>query len=753
MNNFGRMRRAALHGSAALAALCAAAVAQAQDGGAGRVADGGEEEIVVTAQKRAERLIEVPASISVLGGELLERSGVRQLTDTAAFAPGLQIDSGGTPGQTTVSLRGIAPIGASATVGAYIDDAPVGSSSIYARSAAFAADLLPYDIDRIEVLRGPQGTLYGASSIGGLLKYVTRRPDLSDFEVRAGGELSLVESSGDIGYAGRVGVNLPVVAGTLGLRGSYAYQRSPGYIDNVRTGEDDVNGVTQQSARLALLWQPDPDVSVNLGALWQSIDTDGNGVETYVIPPQYNGANTDRVPFSALEPVAGGRSATYQLPEFFTKDLLFLSGTVEWDLGFATLVSATTYSDTNTVQHGDFSEVYGIIVPLLDPSITTGYSVFEIELDLEKFTQEVRLASPGNQAFEWMIGGFYTREKSGNAQIVTAQRADGSFIDGFNPLAVAGLPSTYDEYAIFGNATYTFGNVFELSAGLRWARNVQDFRQISDSAVGLVPTADTPGTSAESVWTYSASGRLILSDRASIYARIATGYRPGGPNVIAVGAPPQVGSDSLTNYELGFKAETPARDVSVDAAIFYMDWRDIQLSTSQNGVSFAVNAGQARSLGFEISASVRPTTGLTLGVNAAFTNSQLSEDAPDIDGLDGDRLPVVPSSAVSLVGSYEFDVGGGWDGQLGGALRLVSERFSAIESDPDTVRLPGYATLDLNASISNGSWTARIFARNLTDSRGLLSGGLNTNAFNQRYNATFAPIQPRTIGLAVDVRF
>ncbi|HEV2597155.1 TonB-dependent receptor [Sphingopyxis sp.] len=708
-------------------------------------------EIVVTAQKREQRLIDVPSAISVVGAADLEQFQAASLTDIASKVPGLQVDSGGTPGQATVTLRGIASLGATTTVGTYIDEAPIGSSSIYARSAEFAPDLLPYDLERIEVLKGPQGTLYGASSIGGLLKYVTRDPDLDKMELRVGGDVFDIANSGDLGYSGRIGGNLPIVEGTLAVRGSYSYRSTPGFVDNVADGEKDINDYSQQSARIAVLWRPSDGFSLDLAGLWQKVKAEGYGSTRFLIPEPYLSGG-GRIPPGALVPLADGRSTDLALPNLFDNKMLYLTATAKVDLGFADFVSATSYSDSRTFQYGDQTDVYGPLIPLLtgDP----GLSAFFITLNLEKFTQEFRFSTADGEApFQWLVGGFYTHEKSGNEQVVTAQDLDGAPIAGLNPLATAGLPSTYKEYAAFGQASYTFADVFEVGGGIRWARNDQDFRQISDSAAGLVPTANQPGSSSEDVVTWSGFARYAIAPRASLYARVATGYRPGGPNVILANVPPQVGSDRLTNYEIGLKADILDNSATIEAAVFQMDWDDIQLSVSRNGASYFDNAGSARARGLELAANIRPGERLSIGINAAYTDAKLRDDTPSGNGLAGDRLPAVPKFAASITPQYDFPLTGDWKASIAGSMRFVGDRYTATPNSADAIKLPDYTAFDLSLRASNERWTAQIYVRNLTDSRGLLSAGVSTSALGGRNYVNAVPLQPRTIGLAIDFKY
>jgi len=294
MNRLGLTSRIALFGSAAALALTLGSAANAQvqeqqvppqEDQSAQVqeqqaspqddqsaSEQGNPDIVVTAQKREERIQDVPISISVVNQEQILDSGSSQLVDYAAYVPGFQVDNAGSPGRSTLSLRGVAPIGPSATVGIYLDDAPIGSSGIYNRSQVFTLDLLPYDIQRLEVLRGPQGTLYGASSIGGLLKYVTVQPDLARTRVRAGGEIFDVAHGDGLGWGINVMGSVPIIKDQLAVSASYSRRDTPGFVDNILTGDDDVNDSVQKGGRLALLWQPASNLKVQLTALKQKTE-------------------------------------------------------------------------------------------------------------------------------------------------------------------------------------------------------------------------------------------------------------------------------------------------------------------------------------------------------------------------------------------------------------------------------------------------------------------------------------------------
>ena len=721
--------------AASLGAMIAAVPAQAQESTVGER----EGDIVVTAQKRVQNVQDVPISIAVVGGEDIQEQGSSSLVDYAGYVPGMQASNTGTPGQTTITLRGVAPLNGSQTVGIYLDDAPVGSSAIYNRAGQFTIDLMPYDIERIEVLKGPQGTLYGASSIGGLVKYVTVQPDTRDFRVRAGAEGFSIKGGDGLGWGAQTFVNVPIVTDQLAVSGSFSWRSTPGWVDSVNNADlDDQNSYEQRGGRVALLWQPTPRLSVKLAGIWQSLNSDGNGLYA---------ADLDG------NRLGDGRSFNNYVPESYDFSLDYYSATIDYDFGPATLTSATTYSKTKGAQVQDASYAFGVLFPLLTGgAIDPGVTPFSLDLGLKKWTQEVRLASSGEGRFEWLVGGFFTDETTSNAQLVRSYDMDGNVIAPLDPLAIVGLPATYKEYAVFGNGSFKFSDMFEITAGLRWARNEQTFRQISEGAI--VPSANDPGTSAESVWTFSVSPQIHLNEDAMLYGRVATGYRPGGPNVIVPNVPPSVDADRMTNYEIGFKGDVADGLLSLDVAAFWMDWTDIQVTRAFGGVSGGANGGKATSKGFEGTVALRPAPGFTLTATGSYTDASLSEDVPEISGVKGDRLPAVPTFSGALRADYEFELGGGNKGSFGAGVRHASSRLSLVESDPLVARARPYTSVDLNASVTfDDHWTLRAYARNLLDNKGELARTTMADGLNQPSFLAISPLQPRTVGVALDMAF
>jgi outer membrane receptor protein involved in Fe transport len=348
-----------------------------------------------------------------------------------------------------------------------------------------------------------------------------------------------------------------------------------------------------------------------------------------------------------------------------------------------------------------------------------------------------------------MLGFFYTDEDNSHDQIVRALDTSEEPIDGIDPFAVVALPNTYKEYAFFGNATLKLGDRVRITGGLRWARNEQTFTQLTQiPLLGLDQSGD--GKSAEEIVTYSISPQVNLNDDTMLYARVASGYRPGGPNVALPGFPATVDSETVTSYEAGIKARLLDRALSFDAAVFLLDWDDLQTSAAfANGINGLVNAGTARSKGFEASLLLQPTAGFSVGANFAYTDAKCTETTSNC--TDGDQLPSVPKFAAAVTADYGFPLGSAAEARVGGALRIVGDRVSAVESSPLAVPVEGYATLDLNASVTfDHKWTLRAYARNLTDTQGRITSNVATT--NPGFLAT-VPVQPRTFGLAVDLAF
>jgi iron complex outermembrane receptor protein len=704
--------------------------------------DGTINEIVVTARKRSENIQDVPATVNVIGAVQLAQTHAVQLTDIGAYVPGLQIDSQGTPGLATISIRGIAPLSSTATTGTYIDESPLGSSTgTGQRPGAQALDLLPYDVERIEVLEGPQGTLYGANSLGGLVKYVLTTPHLYDTDAEIGGDIEGISGAHEPGGGARAMINSALIEGKLGIIASGAFENTPGYIDNANTGQKGQNGVQEQTGRVTLLYKPTDDLSIKLTGLYQHINADGNSL--IALNPV------------TLQPLHGDLTDNNLLPNTFTRDLKYVSAEVNWDLEWATLLSASSFSDDEDVQTIDYTRQFGEIFQLLAGAPADNRVRFPVDLDLQKYTQEFRLSSPIGGVIEWMTGVYLDYEKGTDSQLLYDETADGTPVAGQNPGVVIGTPSTYREYAAFGNVTYHFTDRFDITGGVRFAENVQDFGQVFNNSV-LGPGSDISDHSSEGVWTYSVNPRFHITQDIMAYARIASGYQPGGPNVSlpGQGVPPSVASSTLENYEIGLKSSFWDRRATLNVSAFDLEWNGIQVNaTTPSGITYSANGGTATSRGFQADGVVSPVDGLQIGGQVTYTEAIFTEPVPSLGALSGTSIPLIPRWAGAITADYSQPLYADWKGHIGVGLRLVGDRFSSGPAAANQFKTPAYQALDLNMDVSNDRYTVRLFAKNLSDERGYLTDTSITSALTgQSVQVEGAIIQPRTIGMAIDVK-
>lgn len=734
--------------------LCSTSMAQQSSAPKPAVDSAGLEEVVVTANKRSENVQVVPASISVQAGDLLLDRHQEQLSDYANNVPGLNVGNLGKAGLASVNLRGIASVSNSASVGTYVDEVPLGSSSRFGNPANQIADVLPYDMDRLEILRGPQGTLYGAGSMGGLIKYVLKSADTKEFSARLGGDFGSVDGAGQSYYSLRGAVNVPIVTDKLGLRVSAYDKHTPGYIDNIRPGAPnakDSNRQTQRGGRAALLWQPTDSVSVKLAALISFNEAlDGGTVSYQGFTPV---VTTDGSAIGTVSAPYGDLVQRHAFPQQFRANVGVYTATINWDTGPFEIVSASGWSNQRTYTTVDQTTAIAGI-PILPPgTLLGGYTNTKIE----KFTQELRLVSPQDQTFEWMIGGFYTDEDVSLAGPLTAYTPTYQpFID---PLLANNDKSTYEETAFFVNGTWNLSDKFDISAGARHANNKQFFQSNPSGPLGGPP--QLAPNSSDSVNTWSLAARYQFSTDAMLYGRIATGYRAGGRNNAGISTtgviPPAVDSDTLTSYEIGLKSEYPEHRALLNVTAFFINWEDIQLNSTQGGTTLLTNGGKAESKGLELTGSISPVDGLSLGINAAYTDSKLKTTSAGAFFLTGYQLPGVPKTSFSLTADYDWAVMGDWQAHVGGALRQVDKVWLtgvqlAGRAAP-AIEAPSYTLVNLNASLAHGRVTYKAYANNVGNKRAIQGGLQLINLANQPQQGDFWIVQPRTIGVGVDVKF
>lgn len=747
--------------------VCPPAFGQDEDGTREEASGGERDVIIVTAQKREQSLMDIPQSVTVLGGESLERLQADSFLDYAAQVPGFGVVEDA-PGSARLILRGINTGSVSSTLGVYVDETPFGSSTSLANGAVLAGDFDTFDIARIEVLRGPQGTLYGANSLGGVLRFITNSPELGTYEARARAGIEGTEGGG-VGWSGNGMVNLPL-GDIAAFRASGFYRKDPGYIDAIGAPAEDINDTQSFGGRASVRFTPVETLSVRLTALYQNLDAEGRSAYD-ADPLTVEPLDTD--PFT-LVPLGDKLVRAQFRPEPQAVEYQLYNGTVDWDLGFATLTSVTSYGELRQEQIVDQTISLGALVTGLYGSPDDLGLIITNDITQKKITQEVRLASPSSDRFEWLVGGYFTHEDALIDQaLLPFDLATQAFTDptlfGFPDFAILFLDSTYSEYAAFANATWHVTDRFEISAGGRYSYNEQESEQFQDGAFQLLVGQPAPlvltGESSEDVFTWSVAPRFEVNDRASLYARVAKGYRPGGPNVVPPGAGPdypvQFTADSLINYEIGVKAQSADGMFSLDAAAFYIDWSDILIFASfPTGIGdFGANANgdTARSYGIEFTGTVSPVEGLTILINGAWTDAELTADTPSIvGGLDGDRLPFVPEWTSAVDVNYEVPVFGDASAFAGATWRYVGEQAAGFDATfqgffGQRQEVPDYHTLDLRSGLMFDRWTVTVYARNVTDALGIVSMGFFGTRPGTAVSA--ATIRPRTFGMTVSARF
>ena len=739
-------------GTIAIQAIRAGAPAQPSIGPSSSPADSMSDQdqlgaVIVTAQRRSEELIKVAAPVTALLASDLSRQGDVKLADYAASVPGLNLISP-QPGQTSIIIRGVTTgygFAISPTTATYIDDSPFGSATANAIGSLTSVDLDPATLQRIEVLRGPQGTLYGASAMGGLIKYVTIPPSLT----RESGRVEMDGSEaygGDLGFGVRAEWNGPLITDTLGLAVNAYERHDPGYIDNIHLNEKHVNSARVDGGRIALLWKPTNRFSAQLTALVQNTST--YGTSTIDV-----GAN--------LEPIYGKYQQYRWGPARWDLHSALFSLRAKLNLGWASLTSITSYQRETAFTSTDFTRRFG---PLISSIINVpNLGIFDnVSLDHHKITQEVRLVSPSTQKLEWLAGLFFTHEKSVQPE---------AFQNPFDLTTGAVVPvpggiftdpnmDSFKEYAGYADVTYHFTHKFKILAGLRVTHDVESNVTPFSGVFNGPPTVAIAQIASQST-TYLFSPSYNFNDNNMVYVRVASGYRPGGPTGLTTtnvfqGAPAYYKPDSLTNYELGYKATLPDERMTIDLSGYDIEWKDIQVQSEVSGFIVTGNAAKARIAGSELTWTWRPIDALTLSFDAAYTNAFLTIDAPGIGARAGDRLPDVPKLSANLAASYDFPVTASIGGFVGGNYQYMGSRVMDFEAGlPAGMQRPtmgSYQIANLNAGVSRGNLTAEIHIRNVGNAYGF------NQLFSEVIDGYSAPlaasvIQPRTFGLSVSYKF
>jgi iron complex outermembrane recepter protein len=699
------------------------------------------EEVVVTAQKRAERLQDVPLSVTAVDSQSLLQQNLVGLADYATRIPGLYV--GGT-GQSDISIRGITTgFGTNPSVAVTVDDVPFGSSTNLAQGDTL--DLDPANIKQVEVLRGPQGTLYGASSLGGLIRYVTVEPDTHTYSGTFETDGEAVDHGGG-GYAVRGLVNIPLVSDTAALRVSGFYRSDPLYGEDVLTNTSDVAHDHVYGGHAALLWMPIDDLTVDVAALIQHNREYAERGEEFL--------NSNYTPTYGLLEYSSIPSYTYDTDGLY-------SIAIKYNLGFATISSTTAYGQFRGAQSEDLTEQFANIVPALRLVGIDVPSADRTFLDnvhsVDKVSEELRLASKSTDKLEWLLGAFTTHESTATDQILNANGSGESI-----GILSADGPSTYEEVAGFADLTYHFTSQFDVQVGGRYAHNDQTFDIVESGPLEALETGKaTPQQAStrsnDDAFTWLVTPRYRFTSNLMAYTRIATGYRPGGPNTpVGTSLPPTYQPDTTTNYEIGTKGAVLDHRLSFDVDAFWVDWAKIQLlnTATQTGLSYFTNGGGARSRGFEAAVDFKPWRSLTLYANTAFTDAALTQTIPvpaaatPVYGTSGERLPYSARFTGNLGSEQTFGLTEGSVLFIGGNISYVGARLGSFTDSATLPRvsLPAYTQVDLRAGVHRGGYSITLFVRNVGDSHGFQSGSYQTpGELSQGY--LMRVIQPRTLGL------
>jgi iron complex outermembrane receptor protein len=786
-----RILAACSFAASAVSLLSAPAFAQAVEGAA--------DDIIVTATKRDTSLQDIPFSINAQTAEMIQRSGANTIEDISRSVAGLTVQNLG-PGQSQVSIRGVSAgqvvrdqPGVKEQVGIYLDESVVSLS-------LFTPDIDLFDLNRVETLRGPQGTLFGSGSVGGTIRYITNQPTTDAVSGVVEGNVNMVAED-DFGWHLKGAVNVPL-GDKIAARAVGYYTQYGGFIDALGEGgsvQNNVNSGKRYGGRLSVAFMPTEDITLTPRIVYQKVEADGfNRQEVFNL---FANPNTTTRPAIQL----GERQQYLLLNEAFEDEFLLADLTASIGFGAVTLTSVTSYVDRDILVSRDASALTGSV------SVDLGFPAAAVLLPsnlrdttkLEQFTQEVRLSSDYDGPVQWVIGGFYSNVDRTYAQrlptpgydavtdAVLGAGTSAAVANGFGPDSPynADLPYNIKQKALFGEASYEIGKL-TATAGLRWY-DFEETRQFISG--GLFANGDNREDTTQSD---GFNPRFLLSYKATedltINAQASKGFRLGGVNdplnvplcspsdVAIFGGYQDYDDETIWNYEAGVRARGPS-GLTFAAAAFYTDIRNLQVTVDAGSCSSRVvfNVPRAHTMGIEAELGFQPFEGFTLSaagslIEAEFDSTVVDGSGNVIQGIrEGNRLPTVPEFQVAATATYERKFANGANGFVSATWQYVGDRFTqpgdqvnnprsfvsglpfggATGTAPTVVdlRLPAYNLVNLSAGVSLTSGTdISIYANNLFDENPLLSfdrerGGRARLGFNVG--------QPRTIGVTVRQAF
>ncbi len=759
------------------------------------------EEILVTATKREASAQDLPFSINATTAEDIQRNNFFTLEDLSRDVAGLTIQNLG-PGQSQVAIRGVSAgqiirdqPGVKEQVGVYLDETIISLS-------LFTPDLDLYDLQRVETLRGPQGTLFGAGSIGGTIRFISMQPDFDEYSASLEANMNTIDDGSDGGHL-KGHVNVPI-SDTLALRAVAYGTEYGGWVDaqreNAPTAED-VNEGSRYGGRLALTWQPTDNLSITPRVVYQEIEADGfNREEDFNLFA--NPYTTDR------EPNQLGEREQYLLlrNENFSDETLIADLVINWDVGGAVLTYAGSYTEREILVSRDASALTGSV------SVDLGYPEAAVLLpsnlrdttDLEQYTHEFRIASNGDGRVQWVGGVFFSDLERNYSQrlptpgydavtdAVLGEGTSDAVANGFGPDSPynADLPYDIEQIAVFGEVTWNATERLDLTLGGRWY-DFDETRRFTSG--GLFSNGDDQidDTSSDG-FNPRFMASYAVNDEMRVNAQVSQGFRLGGVNdplnrglcddqdLEVFGGFQDYDDESLWNYELGFKSQTDR--IQFNAAIFYTQIEDLQVTLDAGSCSSRIsfNVEDAHTLGAEWELTAYATENLFLTFNGSVIEAEFDDTVFDSDGNvlggveDGNRLASVPEFQMSASATYTFTQGllGSDETYLSAILMHVGDRYTQPGDQVDgagdfqsglpfggatgeevtslDLELPAYEVVNLSMGATWDTWDAVLYVNNLFDENALLSFDRERGG---RARLGFRVNQPRTVGLTLRKQF
>ena len=760
-----------------------------------------EEEMVVTARKREETVQEVPVSVAAPSEQDLRDRGAETIEDVSVNVAGFTVQNLG-PGQSQVAMRGVSAgqivrdqPGVKEQVGVYLDESVISLS-------LFTPDVDLFDISRIEVLRGPQGTLFGSGSLTGTVRYITNAPKLGTSE--SVGELSLSSiGDGSFGGSAKAAINVPI-GDKAAMRAVAYYTKYGGYIDAVQPNlsvNEDVNDGDRLGARLAFRFEPNEQLTITPRLLFQKVEMNGwNRIDDFNILGN---------PYTTTRPKVflGEREQFTQIDEPFEDEFLLGDFNLEYDFGGVTLTSVTSYTNRDVLVIRDAT---ALTASITGGSIGLPEVVYSIDAPLydateaHSLTQELRLGG-GDGRFTWVGGVFYTdgeRDYGQNLPVIGFQDTAagigvniptaGTKIALKDELYKSDLHYEANQLALFGEVTFPIGERLELTGGLRYYDFEEDRVQVFDGI--FADPIDSTGSTGADGFAPRVIASYKLNDTTRLNGQISKGFRLGGINdplnlplcqpadLAIYGGHPTWEDETLWNYEVGAKKTIREGRGSLNVSAYYMDIENLQATVTAGTCSSRIilNVPSARTTGIEAEFEHAPNDVFDFAVSGSFNNSELRSSFRDPSGnivagiQEGNRLPTVPEFQMSAAATVRLPMFSGV-GYATGVFQHVGERYTQVADqaagfgsvqldgftgdiggpytqstysfDPE---LPAYDILNLRFGLLLGQFDTALFINNLTDEVAYLALDQERGT---RARVGFLTNQPRTIGVSTRFNF